>query len=632
MALALLVAASYFPAVLGGFVWDDQAFTEAAPVRDFTGLWRIWLSPREIEGEGHYWPLTYTTFWLEHKLWGFDATGFHIVNLALHSVNTALLWRLLERLAVPGAWLAAAVFAVHPVHVEAVAWLMGRKDLLATLLYLLAATVWTSFIEAPRSKRRTRRYFLALGLFALGLLCKSMGITLPAALLVLHWWRRGRVTGLDLLRLAPFFVVGAGIAVADLSYYEEAVEMDHAYSERPIVAAKALWFYLGKLLWPSDLVAIYPRWEVDATNPFAWGWVVTALALPAILWLLRHRIGRGALAGALFFALTLSPVLGFVEFGYMQFSFVADRYQYLAGVGPLAVAISAVANGVRRYRLPKSSLAASAAVALALLGALTWCQAGVYRDEATFFHHVIERNPTARDAHLNLSRALFESGRWEEGLAAVRTHIAQRPNAPLGHYNAGLALQRLGRPDEALQRLQRAILLDGDMDNAHFVAGLALAQLGRLDEAAQHHRRALEINPNHLAARINAGKALGRLGRLAEAELHITLALGISPNHQGALMALAATRFLQQRHQEALDLYSRVVELAPGNAQAHSGLGAALHYLGRNDEALKRIDQALALNPALTLAHANRTAIAKSIAANKSPTKPQDRRTGSATK
>ncbi len=618
LALALLVAASYFPAVFGGFVWDDRVFTEAVPVREFSGLWRIWLSPSEIEFEGHYWPLTYTTFWLEHKLWGFAPAGFHIVNLALHTVNAALLWRLLERLAVPGAWVAAAVFAVHPVHVEAVAWIMGRKDLLATLFYLAAAAVWMSFIEAPHSRRRTRRYFLALGLFAAGLLCKSIGVTLPVALLVLRWWKRGRVTGLDMLRLAPFFVVGAGIAAADLSYYEEAVEMDHALFERPIVAAKVLWFYLGKLLWPTGLVAIYPRWEVDAADLLAWGWVAAALALPTALWLLRRRIGRGPLAGALFFALTLSPVLGFVEFGYMQFSFVADRYQYLASAGPLAVVIAA-ANSVGRRRLPRWSLAAFVAAALALLGALTWRQADVYRDDVAFFNYVIERNPTARHAHLNLSRGLFESGRWEDGLAAVRTHIAQTPNEPTGHYNAGLALLRLGRPDEALESLQRALLLDADMENAQFVAGLALAQLGRLEEAASRHHQALEIDPNHLAARVEVGNVLGRLGRLAEAERHLTLAVETSPNHLGALMALATTLFLQQRHQEALDIYSRVVELAPDNVRAHSGAGAALHYLGRDDEALKRIDQALALDPTLAEAHANRAAITKSIAAKKPP-------------
>ena len=224
-----------------------------------------------------------------------------------------LVWRLLLALAVPGAWAVAAVFAVHPLHVESVAWIIERKDLLSALFYLSALLVWIRFVEVPRPQR----YCLALGLFAAGLLSKSIVVTLPAALLLWHWWKQGRVTGTDCLRLAPFFVVGFGITAGDLAFYasREPLALGYSAVERTLIAARALWFYAGKLVWPSDLAVIYPLWEVHAGDPVGWAYVAAAAGLAGLLWCLRHRLGRGPLAGAAFFAVTLSPVLGFVDEG-----------------------------------------------------------------------------------------------------------------------------------------------------------------------------------------------------------------------------------------------------------------------------------------------------------------------------
>ena len=210
LALVLLVGVSYIPAVLwGGFVWDDRGIIESKAIHELSGLWRIWFSPRDVlRWEAHYWPLVYTSFWLEHKLWGLNPLGYHVVNVVLHFVNTVLLWRLLARLAVPGSWVVAAVFAVHPVHVESVAWVIERKDLLSTLFYLAACLTWVRFGVAPRLG--SGRYFLTLALFVWGLLCKSIVVTLPAALVLWSWWKQGRVSGADWLRVVPFFRRRAG--------------------------------------------------------------------------------------------------------------------------------------------------------------------------------------------------------------------------------------------------------------------------------------------------------------------------------------------------------------------------------------------------------------------------------------
>ena len=344
--LSLLVVVSYLPAMLwGGFVWDDSILIDAKPVQDVSGLWQIWFSPSAIEGEGHYWPLVYTTFWLEHKLWGFNPTGYHIVNVLLHLANTLLVWHLMRRLSVPGAWVVAAVFAVHPLHVESVAWVIERKDVLSGLFYLASALVWIRFVEQPR-----RGWYVgSLALYASGLLSKSIVVTLPVALLIWHWWQQGRVTLTDLKRLVPFGVVGLVITVGDLSFYRsrEVLSLDYSLIERALIAARALWFYAGKLLWPSELAVIYPLWDIRVSDLLAWGYLVAAVALAVALWYFRHQVGRGPLAGALFFVVTLSPVLGFVDYGYMEYAFVADRFQYLAGIGVMAVVIGAATYGVR---------------------------------------------------------------------------------------------------------------------------------------------------------------------------------------------------------------------------------------------------------------------------------------------
>ena len=428
LALGLLVIVSYLPAMLwGGFVWDDNLYIKVDPVRDVSGLWQIWFSPSELGREEHYWPLVYTTFWLEHKLWGFDPTGYHIVNVLLHLANTLLLWHLLRRLAVPSAWVVAAVFAVHPLHVESVAWVIERKDVLSGLFYLAAVLAWMRFVEQPNP----RWYVWSLVLYVAGLLSKSIVVTLPAVLLIWHWWKQGRVTSTNLLRLVPFCVVGLVITVGDLSFYRSgaSTSFDYSLTERILIAARSLWFYAGKLLWPSELAVIYPRWDIRVYDPLAWGYLVAAVALVVALWHFRRQLGRGPLAGALFFAVTLSPVLGFVDYGYMKYAFVADRFQYLAGIGVMAVVISAAAYGVRRLSgLWQKGALGVAAVVVVVLGLLTWRQANIWRDDETLNRHIVALNPQARNAHRHLGKALYNQGRYEEALDAARVAVEQRPD------------------------------------------------------------------------------------------------------------------------------------------------------------------------------------------------------------
>ena len=631
-AIALLVVVSYFPALQGGFVWDDVIFSEEPVIHSVEGLRSIWLSPADIKNEGHYWPLVYSSFWLEHKIWGLNPLGYHAVNILLHLVNCLLLWRLLDRLSVPGALLIAALFAVHPLHVESVAWIIERKDVLSGLFYLAAVLTWVRFDESPGPGR----YALALVLFAAGLLSKSVVVTLPAALLIWHWWQRGRVTPVDLLRLAPFVAVGVAITLADLAFYtsREPLELGYTLAERALIAARALWFYAGKLIWPLDLAVIYPLWEIDTGDLLAWAYLAGAAALAALLWVGRRRIGRGPLAGALFFAVTLAPVLGFVDYGYMQFSFVADRFQYLAGIGLLAAAAGAAVHGVAKLPEAARTKANGLAVAVILAFAvLTWRQAGIYHDEVALFSHVVAHNPQARDAHLNLASALFEADRFEEGLAASRIAVQQRPDSAGALANLGRALVGLEQFEEAERHLRRAVLADPRSTTAHqnlaealrkqqryaeavdtyravlaidehfalAYAGMGTALIGdrRYAEAVPALERALSLEPDLPTApslHIHLGRAHNELGHLDDAEQHFMHAIELQPDNVEPLFDLAKLRLRQGRDADADEFLNRARELRPADPATLHNLAETFRTHGRYGQAVANYRAALAID------------------------------------
>ena len=596
LVLGLLAVVPYLPAMLwGGFVWDDGIIPKADPVRDVSGLWQIWFSPGAIENEAHYWPLVYTTFWLEHKLWGFDPTGYHIVNVLLHLANTLLLWHLLRRLAVPGAWVVAAVFAVHPLHVDSVAWVIERKDVLSGLFYLAAVLTYMRFVEQPNP----RRYACSLALYAAGLLSKSIVVTLPVALLIWHWWKQGRVLSADLLRLVPFCVVGLVITVGDLSFSRSVEPMSLGYSlaERTLIAACALWFYVGKLLWPTNLAVVYPLWDIRVADPLAWGYLLAAVALAVALWYFRSQLGRGPLAWALFFAITLSPVLGFVDYGYMQFAFVADRFQYLAGIGVMAVVIGAATYGVGRLpSLWQKGALGVAAVALVALGMLTWRQASIYQDNETFYRHIIALNPQARDIHHSLGSVLYKQERYEEALAATRVALEQRPNFAKTRANLGLILTELGHLEEAETHLRRAIALNPQVKNGHLNLGKTLIKQGRYEEGIDATRIALEHDPESFQAHANLGACLAALRRFEEAETHLRRAITLNPQAKRANFNLGVILHEQGRYEEALAPARAAAEQRPDYFQAHAKLGSILIELGRFEEAEQPLRRALVLN------------------------------------
>ena len=514
-------------------------------------------------------------------------------------MNTLLVWHLVRRLAVPGAWVVAAVFAVHPLHVESVAWVIERKDVLSGLLYLAAALAWMRFVEQPRRGW----YACSLVLYAAGLLSKSIVVTLPAALLIWHWWKQGRVTSINLLRLVPFCVVGLVITVGDLSFFHSmgSPSLGYSLTERALIAARALWFYAGKLLWPTNLAVIYPLWDIRVADPLAWGYLIAAVALALALWRFRQQLGRGPLAGALFFVVTLSPVLGFVDYGYMKYAFVADRFQYLAGIGVLAVVIGAAAYGVGRLpSLWQRGVLGVAVLLLVVLGMLTWRQASIYRDEETLNRHIIALNPQARNAHRHLGNALFKQARYEEALDAYRVAAEQRPNHAKVHSNLGGVLNKLGRFEEAETHLRRAIALDPKTKHRYLHLGNALYEQGRYAEAVDAYLVSIEQRPDDAVAHSNLGMALNKLERYDDAETHLRRAIALDSKTKHGHRHLGTALYGQGRYAEAVDAYLVATEQRPDDALAHASLGATLNILGRNEEAETHLHRALTLNPSHT--------------------------------
>jgi tetratricopeptide (TPR) repeat protein len=445
LALAALTLCAYAPALRGGFIWDDDTWiTGNRLLWEPGGLWRIWFT---TDSPSQYFPLTSTLFRIQYSLWGADPFGYHAVNVLLHAGNAILAWRLLRRLALPGGWLAAAAFALHPVQVESVAWITELKNVLSTAFYLLAVLFWLRFDEGQGPARR-RWYALSLLAFALALLSKTTAVTLPPVLLLLAWYRARGPLPRQLPLLAPYAALGLAMGLMTI-WWERTHQgagselLDFPLLDRLLIAGRALWFYLGKLAWPAPLTFSYPRWQIDAGDPRHYLGPAAALCAAAALWRHRRALGGGpALAGA-FFAVTLAPMLGFVSLYTFLFSFVADHYQYLACLGPLALAAGLLAALRGRPRFRSASTAVAAAVLVAF-GAATWNRTHAYRDRETLWRDTLAKNGQSWLAMTNLADELFAQKRYAEAKAYYERSLVLWPTSVEVLRNLGLICAREG--------------------------------------------------------------------------------------------------------------------------------------------------------------------------------------------
>lgn len=579
LALLLVTCLAYVPAMRAGFIWDDDNYvTQNKSLRTLAGLIAIWTDPSATP---QYYPFVHSTFWIEYQAWGLWPAGYHVVNILLHATNAILLWQVLRKLSLPAPWLAAAIFALHPVHVESVAWITERKNVLSGLFYLSAALAWLNFAlvdgQPNRNPRaRWRWYGLSLVCFVAALLSKTVTVTLPAALLLIAWWRRGRLTARDVLSLLPMFCIGIPFGILTIwleRNHVGAIGDDWGFSfvERSLIAGRALWFYAAKLTWPSPLIFIYPRWHINSA--VWWQGLFPLGAVGVIVFLARKGKPTGPLIAVLLFAGTLFPALGFFNIFPMRYSFVADHFQYLASIALIVLATSAGHAAVQRLGLQASSMPRGlAGLLLMVLMGLTWRQAGIYHDRETLWRDTIATNPACTMAHNNLGLVLSEQGRLMEASLEFRRVLQLDSKDTHARLNLANLWNEQGRFDEALEQYKLLLKLDPDNVLAHFNIANVLDALQRPTEAEAHYRKAMELDPRNTQVRVNFATLLIQQQRLDEAEVELLESLRLAPDFALAHLNLAALYHQQGKQEQALVHAREGLRLAPRSSQARQVL------------------------------------------------------------
>jgi len=598
--LVVAVVLVYQPVWHAGFIWDDDTFLTNNPlIKAHDGLYGFWFTDKPPD----YFPLTSSMLWLEWRLWGLNAIGYHFVNILLHGFSAVLLWRVLRRLSVPGAWLAGLLFAVHPVNVESVAWITERKNVLPMVFYLLTFLTYFRFEE----NGRRRRYFVALGMFLLGLLAKTSVVMLPVLLLGCAWWLRGKVAVRDLWRSVPFFALSLILGLVTVWYQaHRAIDTDvvriDGFASRLAVAGCAVWFYLYKALLPINLSFVYPRWSLDPASATSWLPLAALAALFTLLIVYRQRAwGRSSLFALGCYVVALLPVLGFINIYFMQYSLVADHWQYFAIIGIIAIVAAGCLWIIKSAGIPRIGYGLCAAL-VATLAVLSWQQSRVYADAETLYRTTLANNPNCWMAHYNMGGVMLESN-IEEAIAHTKEALRLNPGYPGAYNNLGLAMQKLGHLEEARAQFLEALRVKPDYPLAHNNLGYVSEKLGHLDEAVTQYHEALRLYPNYTEAHYNLGNALQRTGRLQEAVAQYKATLQLAPQSPAAHSNLGIALQKLGRIEEAANEYQEALRLKPDLAEVHNNLGHALQELGRVDEAIKQYSEALRLKPDFAVAH-----------------------------
>jgi tetratricopeptide (TPR) repeat protein len=647
--LIALIFITYVRVFNADFIWDDESHLTQNPcIVGPLGFKEIWTSARAV-----YYPLVLTTFWALHKVAGLSPWPYHLLNVSLHAGSAVLLWQVLRQLNVRGAWLGAALWALHPVMVQSVAWVTELKNTQSCLFYLLSIFCFLKWGQQPRitlitrirvteDPKASRRQFrnhrslmfaLALVFSVLATLSKPSVVMLPVVLALCIWWRTGRIRWRDVAALAPFVLISTLASlwtILEQKFHAGAIgaEWAQTWPERLIIAGRAIWFYVAKLAWPHPLIFIYPRWKIESSQLIAYLPLVAALAGLVTLWLNRARWSRGVFFAAAYYVISLFPVLGFFSVYFFRYSFVSDHFQYLASMGPLALAGAGIVTAVGRFGETPSRLAsdtdplqfsdniaavrsksllllATAGTCLMLLVVLTWRQTVVYHNLVTLYTATLTKNPGCWMAHYNLGIALNDQGDTDGAIAHYRQALELRPSYAEAHYNLGRLLVQNGQLDEAITHYEKALEINPVDAEAQNNLGATLFANGRVDEAIAHYQKALAIQPDYADASCNLASALLSDGDLDGAIAYYSACLAVSPNQAEAQYNLASALFRTGRTDEAIVHYQKVLELRPENADARANLGSGFLAKGRVRDAIAQYRDALRIAPDNVAAQSN---------------------------
>jgi protein O-mannosyl-transferase len=578
LTLILCVLLTYTPVWHTGFIWDDDAHLTANPcIVGPLGLKEIWTT-----SAANICPLTLTTFWVEHALWGLAPLPYHVVNVLMHGACAVLLWRVLRSLRVQGAWLGAALWALHPVAVESVAWITEMKNTESGLFFLLSILFFVRWLRAKDLDRRAGdgwNYALTLLFAALAMASKSSTVILPVALCLCAWWTEGRWHWRNLARVVPIFLMS--IAASALSIWTQGLALAtitdsqfvRAWPERLAAAGDAVWFYLGKLLWPHPLITIYPRWPIDATQWVSYLPLTVVIVILAIFWCKRQLWSRACFFAFAYFIAALLPVLGLIDNPIFRFSLVFDHLQYLASIGPLALAGTGLVRFPDLIIPKKPSLQSTLCAGLLLIvGMASWQRTWAYESQETLWTDTLAKNSHSFMGHCSLGVAFFEKGQLDDAVAQYQKALEINPNYVAAHYNLGNALFRKGQLDEAIAHFQKALEINPKDAEAHINLGNALLQKEQFDEAVGQFQQAVEINPNDAEAHYDLGNALFQKGQLEEAVGQFQKALEISPNSFATHYNLGVALFQKGELGEAITEFQEVLRLKPDFSPAQDSL------------------------------------------------------------
>jgi protein O-mannosyl-transferase len=600
--LAVLVA--YWPAHNGGFVFDDELLIQYNPmIKAADGLYRYWFTKEALD----YWPVTNTTFWLEWRLWKMDTAGYHATNIVLHIVDVLLIWVVLKKLGVPWPWLAALLFAVHPINVESVAWISQRKNVLALLFFLLSI-LWWLCADAARTENTVighgdsaRKkpleecgrhwglwYILSVLAFVLAMLSKGSVATLPFVLLLIVWWQKGIIRWRDWLWVAPFFVVAVVLTLVDLWFQTHGggqVIREATPIQRLLGAGAVVWFYLGKALLPVHLAFIYPQWRIDAANPLWWLPLTAASALTGFLVWQRNSVQAGwvrpVLFAWLFFCIALFPVMGFTDVGYMMHSLVSDHYEHIAliaVVALLATACRALYEKLRATSFAQLVPVGAGGVALVFL-VLSWQQSGLYASALILFGDAVQKNPDSWLAQCNYGLELSRSDKAEEAIPYFQKALELNPACAAAHFDWANALVDLNRRQEALNHYRQAIKMAPEYADAHYRLGTLLESLNQPDDAEQEYRRAIEAKLDHAQAQNSLGLILASRKQFSDAATHFQQAIDGDSDFVQAYINLASAYAALGRYADAIQVDRQAWQMANAmDAQMAEGVAARLRF------------------------------------------------------
>jgi protein O-mannosyl-transferase len=606
---------AYLPMWHAGYIWTDDRYVTSNPdLHSVNGLYRIWFKPG---GLAQYYPLTFTTYWVEYRLWGLSPLGYHLVNVLLQALNAILFWQILRKLKVPGALLAAAIFALHPVGVESVAWITERKNTLSGFFFLASILAGLKFWNLDRqiqglepAERRWIFYWFSFALYVLAIFSKTTTIPLPGVIVLLVWWKRGKVLWRDVYPLLLYLCAGVamGLITMRVEHHLGATAQHFGFSllQRCLIAGRDIWFYLGKLVWPYPLIFVYPLWKVNVSSISNYLPLLALVAVALILLAKRKSWGRPTAVALTYFVMMLFLLLGFFNVFYFRYSFVADHFQYLASLGPFALVAAGIVLGLGHLGEAKRFLVPiAAAVLLTILGVLTWRQCGIYVNLDTLWRTTAAENPNALIAHNNLGYLLLHQGETDAAIAEFQKGLEIDPNDAISYDNLGGAMLREGLTNDAVADFHKALQLQPDYALADNNLGHVFLQQGDVDTAISYFQKALKSDPNLALATYNLANAFYEKGQLDSAVQYWQRTVEIQPDSIIARNNLGNVFLHRGNLNEAEEQFQQILKIQPAFADAHNNLASVLIQKALPAEAAQQWEMALELRPDLVPAMNN---------------------------